>query len=223
MPCDDVPVSGCCEPQGYDLVFSSGQAKRDASRFRRSGLRWAPRRTLELFQDDVIEGRTLLEVGGGIGDLQVEMLRAGVERAASVELSGGYEQEAARLLDDSGLAGRSTRLVGDFAGRPELAEPADVVVMHSVVCCYPDAERLLAAAAGRARRHLVLSYPREKRWIRTWGRVLNLYPRLRGSDFRFYVHPVATILGTVERAGLRQVHGEQTWLDHLAVFSRTGS
>lgn len=220
--CDDVLVSGCCEPQGYDRVFSTRQAERDAARFRRSGLSWAPRRTLELFRDGVLEGRTLLEVGGGIGDLQVELLRADVERAASVELSAGYEQAAARLLDDGGLRGRSTRLVGDFATRPELAEPADVVVMHSVVCCYPDAERLLTAAAARARRFLVLSYPRETWWLRAFAPLQNLYPRLRGSDFRFYVHPVAAIQSTVERAGLRQVHSERNWVDHLTIFVRNG-
>lgn len=223
MSCDDVRVSGCCEPQGYDLVFSTRQAERDAARFHKSGLTWAPRRTLELFREGVVGGRTLLEVGGGVGDLQIELLRAGVERAVSIELSAGYEQAAARLLDEDGLAGRSSRVVGDFAARPELAGAADVVVMHSVVCCYPDAERLLAAAAARTRRYLVLSYPRQTWWMRAWAPLQNLYPRLRGSDFRFYVHPVATIRDTVEHAGLRWVHGEQNWVDHLAVFARRGA
>lgn len=212
----------CCEPHGYDLVFSSRQADRDAARFRKSGLTWAPRRTLELFRDGIIEGRTVLEIGGGIGDLEVELLQAGLDRAASVELSAGYEQVAARLLADRGLAGRSTRVVGDFAARPELAEPADLVVLHSVVCCYPNAERLLAVAAARARRFLVLSFPRETWWLRAWAPLQNLYPRLRGSDFRFYVHPVATILDTVEHAGMSRVHTERNWVDHLAVFARNG-
>jgi hypothetical protein len=42
---------------------------------------------------------------------------------------------------------------------PEAVEPADMVVLHRVVCGYPDYERLLGAAADHARRALVFSYP----------------------------------------------------------------
>lgn len=215
-------MTGCCQPRGYDLVFSSRQAERDAARYRRKGLTWAPRRTVELYRDGVIDGRTLLEVGGGIGDLALELLRAGVERATGVELSRAYEPTAARLLESAGFADRSRRLVGDFAANPGVARSADLVVLHSVVCCYPDPERLLTAAASRARRHLVVSYPRETWWLRAWAPVQNLCPRLRGSDFRFFIHPSSAILGTAERAGLRAVHAERDMIDHLAVLTRAG-
>src|SRR5919106_4424370 len=180
-------MSACCEPQGYDRIFSAREAQRAAARYRRSGLTWAPRRTTELLRDGVISGRTLLEIGGGVGDLQVELLRAGVDRATSVELSPAYEQAASGLLQDAGIADRCQRLVGDFANHPELARPADIVVLHSVVCCYPDPVRLLTPAAKAARRYLVISYPRETWWLRAWAPIQNLYPRMRGSDFRFLV------------------------------------
>lgn len=213
-------MTECCQPGGYDRVFTSRQAERDAARYHRRGLTWAPRRTLELYREGTIDGRTVLEVGGGIGDLQVELLDAGVRQATSVELSGGYERTAAGLLAERGLAARSTRILGDFATRPDVTRPADLVVLHSVVCCYPDADGLLAAAASRARRHLVVSYPREVWWLRAWAPAQNLYPRLRGSDFRFFVHPAAAMIDAAERAGLRLAHRERNWIDHLAVFSR---
>lgn len=213
-------MAACCEPQGYDRIFGAKQARRAAARYRKSGLTWAPRRTAELFRDGVISGRTLLEIGGGIGDLQIELLRAGVDRATSVELSPGYEQVADELLRGAGLAGRCERLVGDFATDPELTRPADIVVLHSVVCCYPDSVRLLAPAAKAARRHLVISYPRETWWLRAWAPIQNLYPRVHGSDFRFYVHPEKSVLSALESTALRRVHREANWVDHLAVFSR---
>lgn len=216
-----VAVGECCEPQGYDRVFNHRQAERDAARYRRSGLSWAPRRTVDLYRDGVIGGSTLLEIGGGVGDLQLELLKAGVARAVSVELSPAYDVVAGRMLGEAGLADRAARLTGDFAQRPDLAEPADVVVLHSVVCCYRDAEQLLAAAAGKARRYLVVSYPRRTWWLRGWAPVQNLYPRLRGSDFRFYVHPPETITAAAEGSGLRRVHADRNWVDHLAVFSRS--
>ena len=213
-------MAACCEPQGYDRIFSAREAQRAAARYRKSGLTWAPRRTAELFRDGAISGQSVLEIGGGVGDLQVELLRAGIGRATSVELSPAYEQAAGALLRDAGLAARCERLVGDFANQPQLARPADIVVLHSVVCCYPDPVALLAPATKAARRHLVVSYPRETWWLRARAPIQNLYPRMRGSDFRFYVHPEEAILGTVEHAGLRRVHAERNWVDHLAVFSR---
>ncbi|HEX6232080.1 MAG TPA: methyltransferase domain-containing protein [Jiangellaceae bacterium] len=213
-------MAACCEPQGYDRIFSTRTARRAAKRYRKSGLTWAPRRTAELYRAGVITGQTVLEIGGGIGDLQIELLGAGVERAMSVELSPNYEQVADGLLGDAGLAGRSERLVGDFATVPGLAQPADVVVLHSVVCCYPDPARLLEPAARATRRHLVISYPRESWWLRVWGAVENLYPWMRGSDARFIVHPEPNIVRPIERAGLRRFHTEHNWVDHLAVFTR---
>jgi hypothetical protein len=41
--------------------------------------------------------------------------------------------------------------VQDIAVDPEGMEPADIVVLHRVVCCYSDYERLLASAANIAR------------------------------------------------------------------------
>lgn len=213
-------MSGCCEPSGYDLVFSPRQAQRDAARFRRSGLTWAPRRTVELYEDGTIGGDTVLEIGGGIGDLQVELLRAGVHSTTSVELSPAYEAAAAGLLREHHLAGRSTRRTGDFAANPGMTGTADIVVLHSVVCCYPGAGALVAAASGRATRYLVLSYPRETWWLRLWAPAQNLYPRLRGSDFRFCVHPERTIVRAAEDAGLTPVHTERNWVDVLTVFAR---
>lgn len=213
-------MTECCRPRGYERVFTSRQAERDASRYRRKGLSWAPRRTVELYGDGVIDGHTVLEVGGGIGDLQLELLRAGIEHATSIELSGAYEATAERLLDQAGLAERSARLVGDAVEGVDGVEPADLVVLHSVVCCYPDPARLLDAVAAKAERHLVVSYPRSVWWLRAFAPLSNLYPCLRGSDFRFRVHPPAVIVGTVERAGLALVHNERNWVDHLAVFTR---
>ena len=86
------------------------------------------------------------------------------DRATNVELSGEYEEEAAKLIDERGLSERVDRRVADFVTEP--VEPADVVVMHRVVCCYPDVDRLVGAAAAHTRRRLLLTYPRERPWTR---------------------------------------------------------
>ena len=81
-------------------------------------------------------------------------------------------------------------------------EPADVVVLHRVVCCYPDYERLMSAAAGHAKRLLVFSYPTRNVFTRMIVRFENLLHRLRRSDFRAFVHPPVAMIKTAQATGL---------------------
>jgi hypothetical protein len=61
--------------------------------------------------------------------------------------------------------------------------PADLVMLHRVVCCYPDYERLLGAAADHARRALVFSYPPRNALSRAFYSVFNLVMRLTQAAF----------------------------------------
>jgi 2-polyprenyl-3-methyl-5-hydroxy-6-metoxy-1,4-benzoquinol methylase len=213
-------MSACCEPQGYDRIFDDREARRAGSRYRRTGLAALPRRTVGLYRDGAISGDSLLEIGGGVGDLQIEMLKAGVRTAVGVDMSPAYDDVAAELLAEAGLTDRVERRTGDVVAHPELAAPADVVVMHSVVCCYADVRGLLAVAAAHARRYLVVSFPRHSWWLRSAAPFMNVYPRVRHSDWRFYVHPESAILDAVADAGMRLVRRERLRFDHHAVFAR---
>ena len=41
-----------------------------------------------------VGGATVLEVGGGVGGIRIELLRRGAERSVNLELSPAYEREA---------------------------------------------------------------------------------------------------------------------------------
>ena len=84
-----------------------------------------------------IAGASLLEVGGGVGDLQVELLKAGVGHATNVELSAGYEETAKEMIAAAGLTDRMTRHLGDFVEDQDKFEPADIVVLNRVVWLLP--------------------------------------------------------------------------------------
>lgn len=45
----------------------------------------------------------MLEIGGGIGSVQIELLRAGARSAISVELAPTYESVDADLLREAGV------------------------------------------------------------------------------------------------------------------------
>lgn len=201
-------MSGCCQPGGYERMFSARQAGRDARRYRQQGLGGTSRRLVELAGE--MSGETVLEVGGGVGAIELDLLAAGADRATNVELSGEYEDEAEKLLAERGLRERVDRRVGDFVTEP--VEPHDVVVMHRVVCCYPDVDRLVGLAAANTRRRLLLTYPRERAWTRAGFAAINVFMRLSGSNFRAFVHPVARITAAARREGLALELREQQGL-----------
>ena len=217
MPCP------CCTPppSEYRRLFNRKIARHDARRYRRRGL---PRTALGLvaLAGDVSDA-SVLEVGGGIGNLTLELLEAGAARATNVELSGGYEETASALLSEHRLGDRVERHVADFVEEEGVVEPHDLVVLHRVVCCYPDADALVAAAASHTRRRLLLTYPRERALTRIGVRAVNLWLRLTGCGFRTYAHPVARIVAAAEGAGLALERRESrgaVWEN--ALFARLG-
>jgi hypothetical protein len=170
-----------------------------------------------------IDGATVLEIGGGVGDIQIELLKAGAGRAVNLELSPAYDEEAERLVRETALEGRVERRLHDIAVDPEGVEPADIVLLHRVVCCYPDYERLLGAAAQRARRFLVFSYPPRNVLSRLIVSVENLVFRLLRKEYRSFTHPPAAMLDVLASCGLRRTFGHHTLVWQVAGLERSSS
>src|SRR3954468_20449458 len=196
-------VGGCCDPRGCDEFFGDGFARKMAGRYRKRGLDRTSRRMVAFLDAQGLAGSTVIEIGGGGGEIQIERLKHGAERTVNLELVGAYDGEARRLLAEEGLQDRAERRLHDIAVDPDGVEPADVVVLHRFVCCYPDYERLLGAAADRTRRLLVFSHPPRNLVSRALVAAQNLFFRLRGSEFRTFAHPPAAMLAVLDERGLR--------------------
>lgn len=149
-----------------------------------------------------IVGATLLEVGGGIGVLQADLLRRGAARTLNVDLSPGWERHAAELAAELGIGDRCERRVGDFVEEAPTLPGVDVVLLNRVVCCYPDWRALLDAAASKAGRILAVAFPRRRWPIRAVVRIGNLAFRVRGRRFRMFLHPAEEMLEFLRERGL---------------------
>jgi Methyltransferase domain len=213
-------MPACCSPGTYADFFDEKLARKDAARYRRKGLRGASKRLVELVSGRGVEGATILEIGGGVGSLQIELLERGAARSTSTEISPGYEAAARKLLEERGLADRVERVVVDLVAEPGRVGSADAVVLHRVVCCYPDFEALLSAASGKARRLLAFTYPPDSAPVRAFVAVLNLWQRLCGSDFRSFVHPEQAMLETVERSGFHLTSRDRSGIWRIALLER---
>lgn len=213
-------MTDCCSPKGYRWVFSERSARAEARRYRRKGLDSTSRRIVDFLQSQGVEGRTVLEVGGGIGAIQIELLKAGALSAVSIELTPTYEDVAADLLREARLADRVERRVMDFAQAADQVGSADLVILNRVICCYPDMPRLAGASADHTRQLLVMSFPRQTWWLRIGLEIGNALLWLMRREFRAFLHPPTQIIATTERHGLEPVFDKPGVLWVVAAMRR---
>lgn len=195
-------MAGCCDPRPYGRMFDEGRARRDARDYLRKGLDANAQRVVERLAAHGLAGATVLEVGGGVGAIALDLVRRGAARATNVELSPSYEGVAAGLAAELGLADRVERMVMDFARDGEPVPEADLVVMHRVVCCYPDMPRLVSLAARKARRQLAMTFPAERLWNHLGFPLASFFLRLT-RGFAVFLHPPREIVATASAEGMR--------------------
>ncbi len=215
-------MPSCCYGDEYEEHFTAREASRTARRFRRRGLRGSARELADAVIATGIDGATVLEVGGGVGHLHVGLLQEGAAAAVNVELSPSWEAAAHDLLADLGLADRVDRRLGDLVDDAAELPEADVVVLHRVLCCYPDWEAMADAAASRTSRVLGITIPVERWWTRSVVWAENRLRELRGRSFRAYVHPADDVVAHIGRRGFRTVHDHHGLVWRSVVLERTG-
>jgi hypothetical protein len=194
----------CCPQYGCEDFFGERFARRSADRYRTRGLGKTPRSLFDFLVPRGLAGRRVLEIGGGVGALVTELVKAGADRGELVEVVPGYEPFAREIFHHAGVDVEFR--LADLIADPTGAGPADLVVLNQVVCCTPDGPALVGSAAGLTRVALAFTYPRERASFRFLAALLNLVFRLRRRSFRIFIHPRAALLGAAEARGLRLVH-----------------
>jgi magnesium-protoporphyrin O-methyltransferase len=209
-----------CQCQGIERLFGRREALRKLQAYARHG----PDRTTRLLLDAVkaqkIEGATLLDIGGGIGVAHLELLSAGLRSATDVDASSAYLDVAREEARRRGYTERVTYHRGDFVALAPKIEPADIVTLDRVICCYHDMPALVTASAAKARLLYGLVYPRDAWWTRCYSASENMMFRMRRHPYRSFIHPTRLVDALVRGAGLerRLLHQGAFW--QVALYAR---
>jgi len=216
-------MSDCCDPRGCNDMFGPRFARHLASRYRKRGLDKTATRMVAYLVDQGLDGASILEIGGGVGDIQLELLGQGASRTTNLELVDAYETDAINLAETAGMRDRMARRQVDIAATPDEVEAHDIVVLHRVVCCYPDYERLLTAAADHAKRLLVFSHPRRNWMSLTFTRLQAVGFRLMGKSFRTFAHPPAAMVAVAEGRGMHTEYTHRGPVWQIVGFTRAAA
>lgn len=202
-------------------MFDARTARRQLIAYRRSGPTGTTRRLIDAIRDAGVDGATVLDIGGGVGVIGFELLAAGADRLTDVDAARAYIAVARREATRRGLDDRVTLRHGDFVALAEEIEPADIVTLDRVVCCYGDWTALVDRSAARARRLYGLVYPTDRWWTRFGIGMGNLMLRLTRRTFRGFVHPERAIDDRVRAAGFEPRVHHRGWLWQTVIYERT--
>ncbi len=209
-----------CQCAGIENTFDRELAEDQLDHVRTKGPEKTTRLLLDALRARGVEGRSLLDIGGGVGTIQHELLAAGVTEVTSVDASSAYiavsRGEAKRL----GHARRVRYFHGDFVDLAGTIAPADIVTLDRVICCYDDMRALVTASTARAARLYGLVYPRAAWWARLAIALLNVSMWVRRNPFRVFSHAVASVDSAIREQGLAPVYHRTSGMWHVAVYAR---
>jgi magnesium-protoporphyrin O-methyltransferase len=211
----------CCpQCEGIELTFDETAADEDLRLYRAEGPDETTGWLLDALQEQGVEGLSLLDIGGGVGMIQHELLERGATHAVHVDASSAYLEAAQREAKRRELRERIEWLHGDFVDLAGELSPADIVTLDKVICCYDDMPRLVRSSAKLARRYYGLVYPRDAWWFRLSATFMNFWQWVWRNPYRMFVHSSAQVEELLAKAGLKRTYYKRTWLWQVALYSR---
>jgi ubiquinone/menaquinone biosynthesis C-methylase UbiE len=212
------------ETRGISECFDKCACVR-GQRTRPGSIRGASRVLLDLLDHGELVGRTVLELGCGLGGLTLATLSQGAAHATGIDLSPVAIREASRLAQESGFGEQVSFAVGD-AARVQLST-SDVVILDKVICCYPQVDALLenSLRATSSTYAFVLPFSVGVRGIlaRIGISLENLTRWVRRQSFRAFVHDVPRIEARVAEAGFERVATARRFIWYVSVHRRPNS
>jgi Methyltransferase domain len=212
--------SGCVGYAAAERQFGAAVAQRDLDRYRRKGPDASSRLLLDGVKSVAQPTDSLLDVGAGVGVLSFELLAHGLSRATLVDASPAYLSAARTEAERRGADSRLQCVTGDVVHLDGTVDRADVVVMHRVICCYPDWGALMGRATQLSGRVLAVSYPRDLWYVRGFMALENLRRRVFGNAFRTFVHSTVALADGIVTAGFDRVSRRQTPIWCIDVYVR---
>ena len=105
---------GCCQCQGIENMFDKKAAKRQLKRYLKKGPSKTTNMLLNAIHKKGVKGLDFLDIGGGIGAIQYDLIKAGASSGTSIEASSAYIEVVKEERLQNGLSERVNFKHGDF-------------------------------------------------------------------------------------------------------------
>ena len=210
----------CSQCVGIEKVFNEKYVTKELNDYRRKGPVKTTRWLIEAMKQTGVQGLDLLDIGGGVGAIQHELVKAGVSRVTGVDAASAYIQAARSEAERGGYAERTTQIHGGFVTVAPKLDKADIVTLDRVICCYDDMQSLVRTSVGLAKKYYGVIYPRFLWWTRLVCIIENFFERLVSNPYRAYVHPTEKVEAIIKEKGFTRQYYRQTLAWQVVVYVR---
>jgi len=211
---------GCCQCQGIENMFDKKAAKRALKRYLKKGPSKTTGMLLKAIHKTEVKGLDFLDIGGGIGAIQYDLIKAGASSGTSIEASPAYIDLVKDEIHKNNLAEIIDFKHGDFTTIASDVDSADIVTMDKVICCYDDMSELVRLSSKLSRKIYAVIYPRDVWWTKLALPFINFYPIIKGSPFRVFIHPTKKVEEIIFRNGLKRDYYATTLFWQVAIFTK---
>lgn len=113
----------------------------------------------------------------------------GPVQTTAVDASRPYLDLLRQAAAERGYDARHRRIEGDFTPVADSVEPATIVTLDKVICCYPDMITLVRASPRKATVLYGIVIPRDAAWVRATVGLVNWFVRrVLRWQFRAFAH-----------------------------------
>lgn len=208
----------CC---GADLFFDKKTADKKYNAYLKKGASRVTAKMILQLQKQFIEGKSLVDIGGGIGTLQWWFLENGGNKTVDIDASSGYLKQAKEHAIKMGWESKSEFMLGDCVDVFPQIDIADFITLDKVVCCYPNYREILETTCDKATKSVSLSYPMDgfiSQLVRKTGDIILSFQK---NPFRPFVHPVAEIRDVFKQKGFDRVSHSLVFPWHVETYVKT--
>ena len=211
---------GCCQCQGIENMFDKKAANRALKRYLKKGPSKTTGMLLKAIHKAGVKGLDFLDIGGGVGAIQYDLIKAGASNGTSIEASSAYIDLVKEEIHKKNLAEIIDFKHGDFTTIASDVGSADIVTLDKVICCYDDMSELVRLSSMLSRKIYAVIYPRDVWWTKLALLFMNFYSIIMGSSFRVFIHPTKKVEEIIFRNGLKRDYYATTLFWQVAIFTK---
>lgn len=216
-------MSSCCNSPatcaGTNRFFSKWST-RYAKRFRKGKLEKVQRYLLKGVMLHPLAGKTILDVGCGVGALHLTLLKEGATKSLGIDLAEGMLEKAKHFADDMGFRDQAEYRLGDFVQLADSIEQSDITTLDKVVCCYENLDGLIDMSTKKTRSVLALSHPADSLPVKILFKTQILLAKLFKWEFRPFWHDWSLMRSMILARGFDLVYQNSTVAWQVVVFKR---
>jgi magnesium-protoporphyrin O-methyltransferase len=210
-----------CQCEGIESKFDEKYVAKKLAVYREQGPKHTTVELLGALKAKGVNGLSLLDIGGGVGDIQFGLFEMGIVQAQAAEASLAYLEASKLEAKRLGLSDKISFVHGDFVEASGAIGSSDIVTLDRVICCFDDMEKLVALSTQKARQYYGIVYPRDIWWAKIGIQLYyNSRNWLMGNPMRYFIYATEAVEGIVIGNGFERRFHKEIGAWQVALFER---